>query len=57
MEGEKCYLNLCGVKGGAYVFVDEQFVGYSEDSKDLVRYDITPFVRSGKEAVLRLVVT
>lgn len=56
-EGEKCYLNLCGVKGGAYVFVDEQFVGYGEDSKDLVRYDITPFVRSGKEAVLRLVVT
>ena len=55
--GEKCYLNLCGVKGGAYVFVNEKFVGYSEDSKDLVRYDITPYVESGKEAALRMVVT
>ena len=55
--GEKCYLNLCGVKGGAYVFVNDKFVGYSEDSKDLVRYDITPYVESGKEADLRLVVT
>lgn len=55
--GEKCYLNLCGVKGGAYVFVNEKFVGYSEDSKDLVRYDITPYVESGKEADLRMVVT
>ena len=55
--GEKCYLNLCGVKGGAYVFVNETFVGYSEDSKDLVRYDITPYVGSGKEADLRMVVT
>ena len=55
--GEKCYLNLCGVKGGAYVFVNDKFVGYSEDSKDLVRYDITPYVESGKETDLRLVVT
>ena len=56
-SGEKCYLNLCGVKGGAYVFVNDRFVGYSEDSKDLVRYDITQYVESGKEADLRLVVT
>ncbi len=55
--GEKCYLNLCGVKGGAYVFVNDEFVGYSEDSKSLVRYDITPYVESGKEADLRMVVT
>lgn len=55
--GEKCYLNLCGVKSGAYVFINDKFIGYSEDSKDLVRYDITPYVESGKEADLRLVVT
>ena len=56
-KGENCYLNLCGVKGGAYVFVNGKFVGYSEDSKDLVRYDITPYVESGMEADLRIVVT
>lgn len=56
-RGENCYLNLCGVKGGAYVFVNGKFVGYSEDSKDLVRYDITPYVESGMEADLRIVVT
>ena len=56
-KGENCYLNLCGVKGGAYMFVNGKFVGYSEDSKDLVRYDITPYVESGMEADLRIVVT
>ena len=56
-KGENCYLNLCGVKGGAYVFVNGKFVGYSEDSKDLVRYDITPYVESGMETDLRIVVT
>ena len=55
--GEKCYLNLCGVKSGAYVFVNDKFVGYSEDSKSLVRYDITPYVEAGKQADLRLAVT
>lgn len=55
--GEKCYLNLCGVKGGAYAFVNDEFIGYSEDSKNLVRYDLTPYVESGKEANLRMVVT
>ncbi len=55
--GEKCYLNLCGVKSGAYVFVNDNFVGYSEDSKSLVRYDITPYVEAGKQALLKLVVT
>lgn len=55
--GEKCYLNLCGVKGGVYLFINDNYVGYSEDSKDLVRYDITPYVESGMEADLRIVVT
>jgi beta-galactosidase len=54
---ETCHLNLCGVKGGVYVFVNDKFVGYSEDSKSLVRYDISPYVESGKQADLRLVVT
>lgn len=56
-KDENCYLNLCGVKGGAYLFVNDRFVGYSEDSKDLVRHNITPYLESGKEADLRLVVT
>ena len=55
--GEKCYLNLCGVKGGVYLFINDHYVGYSEDSKDLVRYDITPYVVNGKEADLKMVVT
>lgn len=55
--GEKCYLNLCGVKGGVYLFINDNYVGYSEDSKDLVRYDVTPYVESGREADLRMVVT
>ena len=55
-EGERLYVNFAGVAGGAYLFVNDVFVGYSEDAKDLVRYDITPYVKRGAENALRLVV-
>lgn len=54
-EGERLYINFCGVKGGAYLILNGRFVGYSEDSKDLVRYDITPFLTENNH--LELVVT
>ena len=53
--GERIYINFAGVKGGAYLFVNDVFVGYSEDSKDLVRYDITSLLRPVNK--VRLVVT
>ena len=46
------YLNICGAKSGVYVYVNGQVAGYSEDSKDLARYDITSFLKPGENELL-----
>lgn len=51
-KGRKVFLNLCGSKSGTYVYINNQEVGYSEDSKDLARYDITDYLRDGENDLL-----
>ena len=51
-EGREVYLNLCGVKSGVYTFVNGEEVGYSEDSKDLARFDITPYLKEGENELM-----
>lgn len=46
-NGRAVYLNISGAKSGVYVYVNKEFVGYYENAKDLARYDITPYLRSG----------
>lgn len=46
-DGRKVYLNLDGAKSGVYVYVNGQFVGYNEDSKNRSRFDITSFLTQG----------
>ena len=54
-KGREVYLNLCGSKGGTYVYVNGQEAGYCEDSKNLARFRITDLLRSGdNELVLRV---
>ena len=54
-KGREVYLNLCGSKSGTYVYVNGQEVGYSEDSKNLARYRITPYLQAGaNELVLQI---
>ena len=50
-SGREVYLNLCGAKSGVYVSVNGQAAGYSEDSKDLARFDITPFLQAGENRI------
>ena len=53
--GREVYLNLCGTKGGTYVYVNGQELGYHEDSKSLARYRITDALRKGdNELVLKI---
>ena len=53
--GREVYLNLCGVKSGAYTILNGEQIAYSEDSKDLARIDITPYLKDGdNELVLKL---
>ena len=50
-EGRTVFLNLCGSKSGTYVYVNDQEVGYCEDSKNLARFDITPYIANGENTV------
>ena len=53
--GREVYLNLCGVKSGVYTILNGEQIAYSEDSKDLARIDITPWLKDGEnELVLRM---
>lgn len=53
--GREVFLNLAGAKSGVYVYVNGQSVGYSEDSKDAVRFNITPQLRKGEnDLVLKI---
>ena len=49
--GREVYLNLCGAKSGVYVSVNGREAGYSEDSKDLARFDITPLLQDGENRI------
>ena len=51
-EGREVYLNLAGAKSGVYVYVNGRFASYSEDSKDLARTDITPFLKAGENELM-----
>ena len=51
-EGRRIFLNLAGVKGGTYVYVNGKEVGYGEDSKSLARYDVSDFLKKGENELL-----
>ena len=54
-DGREVFLNLCGSKSGTYVYVNGREVGYAEDSKDLARFRITPYLKKGgNELTLRI---
>ena len=50
--GRTVYLNLAGVKSGTYVYVNGKEIGYSEDSKNLARFDITKALVEGDNELL-----
>ena len=50
--GRQIYLNLAGAKSGVYVLVNGNMVGYNEDSKDLVRFNITKYLTDGSNEVV-----
>ncbi|MCM1502357.1 MAG: DUF4981 domain-containing protein [Bacteroidales bacterium] len=53
--GRKVYLNIAGAKSGVYTYVNGSFAAYTEDSKDLARIDVTPYLKDGdNELVLKI---
>ncbi len=54
-QGRRIFLNIGGAKSGVYLYVNGQEAGYGEDSKDLAKYDITPYLRPGSnDLVLKI---
>jgi beta-galactosidase len=53
-ENQQVILNIGGVKSCFYLWVNGQFVGYSEDAKTNSEFDITQFVRFGERNLIAL---
>ena len=50
-SGWKYYLNFEGVDSGFYVYVNGTFVGYSQISHATSEFDVTPYVKEGKNTL------
>ncbi len=50
-KNKEIFLNFDGVSSAFYVWVNGEQVGYSEDSKTTAGFNITPFVRKGRNTV------
>ena len=53
-ENQQVILNVGGAKSCFYLWVNGQFVGYSEDAKTNSEFDITKFVRFGEQNLIAL---
>jgi len=51
-NGREIFLQIGGIKSGAYVYLNNQFVGYSEDSKNPAEFRINKFAKSGKNTLM-----
>ncbi|MEG1607687.1 MAG: glycoside hydrolase family 2 TIM barrel-domain containing protein [Mucinivorans sp.] len=45
------FLHIGGVKSGAYVYINGQKVGYSEDSKSAAEFLINPYIKDGQNTL------
>ncbi|MDR2813759.1 MAG: DUF4981 domain-containing protein [Prevotellaceae bacterium] len=50
-DGRQVFIHLGAVKSAFYIWVNGQYVGYSEDSKLAAEFDITPCLRAGENTV------
>lgn len=48
MEGAPVYISFQGVESGMAVWLNGQYVGYSEDSFTPTEFDLTPYIREGE---------
>jgi len=50
-KGRQVFLHFDGVESAFYVWVNGQFVGYSEDSRTPAEFNITSFLREGENTL------
>ena len=51
-EGKQVVARFGSVTSCIYLYVNGQFVGYSEDSKVATEFDVTPFLKAGEENLI-----
>ena len=51
-DGKQVVARFGSVTSCIYLYVNGQFVGYSEDSKVATEFDITPFVKAGEDNLI-----
>ncbi|MEN8201638.1 MAG: glycoside hydrolase family 2 TIM barrel-domain containing protein [Bacteroidota bacterium] len=54
-DGKEVYLHFGAVSSAMYVWINEKQVGYSEDSKTPAEFNITPYLKEGKNTMAVLV--
>jgi len=50
-EGNEVFIHFGAVKSAFYIWVNGKFVGYSEDSKTPAEWNITKFLKSGRNSL------
>ena len=50
-KGQQVFLHVGSATSNLYVWVNGEFVGYSEDSKMAAEFDVTRYVRPGKNLI------
>ena len=50
-EGKRVIAHFGSVTSNIYLYVNGQFAGYAEDSKVAAEFDITPFLKKGKNLI------
>ena len=53
-KNKQIFINFGAVKSCFYIWVNGQFVGYSEDSKTNAEFDITHYVKYGEQNIVAL---
>ncbi|ONI40619.1 hypothetical protein AN639_00365 [Candidatus Epulonipiscium fishelsonii] len=48
LKGKPCFLSFQGVESAFYVWLNGEFIGYSEDSFTASDFDVTPFLKDGE---------
>ncbi|MDE6175987.1 MAG: beta-galactosidase, partial [Paramuribaculum sp.] len=50
-DGREVYINFDGVDSFFYLWINGRYVGFSKNSRNAARFDITPYLRKGNGAV------
>lgn len=51
-EDREVFLQIGGIKSGAYVYLNGEFVGYSEDSKTAAEFNISRYLKAGNNTLV-----